>query len=162
QKTQVSSAVRRVSSTGSRVIGRRSGRIAHVTLADRHARLGGGMIRRQCLLVSTLTLVCACNRTPPRADPGPDAAPSPASTPPASASAPDPGGGLLVAWAKEDKLPIGELFDKSTFLTGALFRRIGAKHDRSGIASLTDAERNIFLSYTMDAEERFGGFAQYF
>jgi hypothetical protein len=114
-------------------------------------------------LIGIAVLVLGCSRTPPPNDAPVDAAPPPS---PAASAAPtpaaDPGGGLLGAFAKEDAMPIGQLFDASTFLTGALYRRIGKKHDRSGIASLTDVERDIFLSYTIDAEERFGGFAQYF
>jgi hypothetical protein len=116
------------------------------------------MIRRVALL--TLALGCSRGATPSGTET--DAAPPPPPPPSATASAqPDPGG-LLGAFAKEDAMPIGALFDSSTYLTGALYRRIGRKHDRSGLASLTDVERDIFLAYTIDAEERFSGFAQYF
>jgi hypothetical protein len=161
QKTHVSSAVLLASSTGRRVIGRTSGRIARSTLLDR--AILTAMIRKAL----ALALALGCSRGTPPLGSAPDAAPAPApsvSAPPAASAsaAADPGGGLLGAWAKEDAMPIGALFDSSQYLVGALYRRIGKKHDRSGIASLTDVERNIFLSYTIDAEERFGGFGQYF
>jgi hypothetical protein len=121
---------------------------------------------RTGVVVIAAVFAIACARTPPR-DAAPDAAASapgvvPATPPPAAcATAPDPGG-VLGAWAREDAMPIAELFEKSTFLTGAIYRRVAKKHDRSGLASLTDVERDVFLAYTIDAEERLGGFAQYF
>jgi hypothetical protein len=59
-------------------------------------------------------------------------------------------------------MSMDELFAKSSFLVGALYRRLEKKLSASGYASLNDVQRNLYLAFRFDAEVKMGGFAGYF
>jgi hypothetical protein len=63
--------------------------------------------------------------------------------------------------AREDRMPLDRLLATKS-PTGAVFRRIDRRVETSGYASMTDVERNVYLSFQTDAEVKIVGFADYF